>query len=102
MSTYPKTRPRRMRKDAFSRRLMQENQLTTDDLIYPVFVLEGSNQREAITSMPGIERLSIDLLLEDAQELVDLGIRAIAIFPVVSIEKKSELAEEAYNPYGLA
>ena len=102
MSTYPKTRPRRMRKDAFSRRLMQENQLTTDDLIYPVFVLEGSNQREAITSMPGIERLSIDLLLEDAQELVDLGIQAVAIFPVVSVEKKSELAEEAYNPDGLA
>ena len=102
MSTYPKTRPRRMRKDAFSRRLMQENQLTTDDLIYPVFVLEGSNQREAITSMPGIERLSIDLLLEDAEELVDLGIQAVAIFPVVSVEKKSELAEEAYNPDGLA
>ncbi|HBS26910.1 MAG TPA: porphobilinogen synthase [Gammaproteobacteria bacterium] len=102
MSTYPKTRPRRMRKDAFSRRLMQENQLTADDLIYPVFVLEGSNQREAITSMPGIERLSIDLLLEDAQELVDLGIQAVAIFPVVSVEKKSELAEEAYNPDGLA
>ncbi len=91
-----------MRKDAFSRRLMQENQLTADDLIYPVFVLEGSNQREAITSMPGIERLSIDLLLEDAQELVDLGIQAVAIFPVVSVEKKSELAEEAYNPDGLA
>ncbi len=102
MSSYPKTRPRRMRKDAFSRRLMQENQLTTDDLIYPVFVLEGSNQREAIASMPGVERLSVDLLVEDAQELVDLGIQAIAIFPVVSIEKKSELAEEAYNPDGLA
>lgn len=102
MSSYPETRPRRMRKDVFSRRLMRENQLTTDDLIYPVFVVDGSNQREAIDSMPGVERLSIDLLRKEVQELVDLGIQAIAIFPVVSIEKKSEHAEEAYNPDGLA
>jgi porphobilinogen synthase len=93
---------RRMRRDDFSRRLMSENQLTVNDLIYPVFVLEGENQREAITSMPGVERKSIDLLLEEAQELVDLGIPAIAIFPVTPADKKSLLAEEAYNPEGLA
>ncbi len=99
---YPARRLRRMRRDDFSRRLMGENQLTVNDLIYPVFVLEGENQRETITSMPGIERKSIDLLLEEAQELVDLGIPAIAIFPVTPIEKKSLMAEEAYNPEGLA
>jgi len=99
---YPARRLRRMRKDDFSRRLMAENQLTVNDLIYPVFVLEGENQREAIASMPGIERKSIDLLLEEAQELVDLGIPALAIFPVTPMDKKSLLAEEAYNPEGLA
>ncbi len=99
---YPARRLRRMRKDDFSRRLMAENQLTVNDLIYPVFVLEGENQREAIASMPGIERKSLDLLLEEAQELVDLGIPAIAIFPVTPADKKSLLAEEAYNPDGLA
>jgi len=91
-----------MRKDDFSRRLMAENQLTVNDLIYPVFVLEGENQREAIASMPGVERKSIDLLLEEAKELVELGIPAIAIFPVTPNDKKSLLAEEAYNPDGLA
>tara|TARA_R110000850_G_scaffold40764_1_gene104931 strand:+ start:28554 stop:29522 length:969 start_codon:yes stop_codon:yes gene_type:complete len=91
-----------MRRDDFSRRLMRENTLTTDDLIYPVFVLEGEGQREAIASMPGIERLSIDLLLEEAAELVDLGIPAIALFPVTPLEKKSLDAAEAYNPEGLA
>lgn len=99
---YPARRLRRMRKDDFSRRLMAENQLTVNDLIYPVFVLEGKNQRQAIASMPGVERKSIDLLLEEAQELVDLGIPAIAIFPVTPIDKKSLMAEEAYNPEGLA
>ena len=99
---YPLSRPRRMRRDDFSRRLMRENTLTTDDLIYPVFVLEGEGQREAIASMPGIERLSIDLLLEEAAELVDLGIPAIALFPVTPLEKKSLDAAEAYNPAGLA
>ena len=99
---FPARRMRRMRRDDFSRRLMSENQLTVNDLIYPVFVLEGENQREAITSMPGVERKSIDLLLEEAQELVDLGIPAIAIFPVTPADKKSLLAEEAYNPEGLA
>ncbi|NQZ81189.1 MAG: porphobilinogen synthase [Colwellia sp.] len=101
-SQYPARRMRRMRKDDFSRRLMAENQLTVNDLIYPVFVLEGENQREAIASMPGVERKSIDLLLEEAQELVDLGIPAIAIFPVTPANAKSLMAEEAYNPDGLA
>ena len=100
-SQYPARRMRRMRKDDFSRRLMAENQLTVNDLIYPVFVLEGENQREAIASMPGVERKSIDLLLEEAQELVDLGIPAIAIFPVTPANAKSLMAEEAYNPDGL-
>ncbi|XPF92998.1 porphobilinogen synthase [Colwellia sp. RE-S-Sl-9] len=99
---YPARRLRRMRADDFSRRLMSENQLTVNDLIYPVFVLEGENQREAISSMPGVERKSIDLLLEEAQELVDLGIPAIAIFPVTPSNAKSLMAEEAYNPDGLA
>jgi porphobilinogen synthase len=99
---FPARRMRRMRRDDFSRRLMSENQLTVNDLIYPVFVLEGENQREAIASMPGVERKSIDLLLEEAQELVDLGIPAIAIFPVTPTEQKSLMAEEAYNPQGLA
>jgi porphobilinogen synthase len=101
-SQYPARRMRRMRKDDFSRRLMAENQLTVNDLIYPVFVLEGDNQRESIVSMPGVERKSIDLLLEEAQELVDLGIPAVAIFPVTPPNAKSLMAEEAYNPNGLA
>ncbi len=99
---YPARRMRRMRRDDFSRRLMAEHQLTVNDLIYPVFVLEGNNQREAVASMPGVERKSIDLLLEEAQELVDLGIPAIALFPVTPESKKSLMAEEAYNPDGLA
>ena len=99
---FPVRRMRRMRRDDFSRRLMAENQLTVNDLIYPVFVLEGENQKESITSMPGVERKSIDLLLIEAQELVDLGIPAIAIFPVTPSDKKSLLAEESYNPEGLA
>ncbi|GLX78446.1 delta-aminolevulinic acid dehydratase [Thalassotalea insulae] len=99
---FPARRMRRMRRDDFSRRLMAEHQLTVNDLIYPVFVLEGENQRESVASMPGVERKSIDLLLEEAQELVDLGIPAVALFPVTPNEKKSLLAEEAYNPDGLA
>ncbi|QOL26313.1 porphobilinogen synthase [Thalassotalea sp. LPB0316] len=99
---YPARRMRRMRADDFSRRLMSENQLTVNDLIYPVFVLEGENQRESVESMPGVERKSIDLLLEEAQELVDLGVPAIALFPVTPADKKSLMAEEAYNPDGLA
>lgn len=99
---YPARRLRRMRKDDFSRRLMAEHQLTVNDLIYPVFVLEGENQKEAVASMPGVERKSIDLLLEEAQELVDLGIPAVALFPVTPQTQKSLMAEEAYNPDGLA
>lgn len=98
---FPATRMRRMRKNDFSRRLMRENKLTVDDLIYPVFVLEGVNKRETIDSMSGVERLSMDLLVEEARELYILGIPAIALFPVVSAEKKSDDAVEAYNPNGL-
>lgn len=93
---------RRMRRDDFSRRLMRENTLTVDDLIYPMFILEGSGQREAVASMPGVERLSIDELLKEAAELVALGIPAVALFPVTPDEAKSEDAREAYNPDGLA
>jgi porphobilinogen synthase len=93
---------RRMRRDVFSRRLMRETRLSTDDLIYPVFVLEGSGQREAVASMPGIERLSIDALLVEAAEIHALGIPAIALFPVTPTERKSEDASEAFNPEGLA
>lgn len=102
LDLFPYTRMRRMRRNDFSRRLMAENQLNVNDLIFPVFVLEGKNRRESIESMPGIERLSIDLLLEEAGELVQLGIPAIAIFPVTSADKKSLLGEEAYNDDGLA
>ncbi|WP_286234124.1 porphobilinogen synthase [Thalassotalea sediminis] len=99
---FPARRMRRMRRDVFSRQLMAENQLTVNDLIYPVFVLEGEKQRESVSSMPGVERKSIDLLLQEAAELVELGIPAIALFPVTPENKKSLLAEEAYNPDGLA
>lgn len=99
---FSRVRMRRMRRDEFSRRLMRENALSSDDLIYPVFVLEGKGQREAVASMPGVERLSIDELLKEAGELVDLGVPAIAIFPVTPAEVKSEDAAEAYNPEGLA
>lgn len=101
-SGYPHARPRRMRRHEFSRKLMRESQLSASDLIYPVFVLEGKGQREPVCSMPGVDRLSIDLLLEQAQTLVSLGIPAIALFPVVGAEKKSDLAAEAFNPDGLA
>jgi porphobilinogen synthase len=99
---FPSTRMRRMRRDDFSRRLMRENRLSTDDLIYPMFVIEGSNQREAVASMPGIERLSIDQLLLEAGQCLALGIPVIALFPVVGETKKSDDAREAFNPQGLA
>ncbi|PPC74315.1 porphobilinogen synthase [Pokkaliibacter plantistimulans] len=99
---YPETRMRRNRADDFSRRLVRENVLTTNDLIYPVFILEGDNQREPVASMPGVERMSIDLLVREAKELVSLGIPAMALFPVTPAHLKSELAEESYNPDGLA
>ncbi|MCK4708401.1 MAG: porphobilinogen synthase, partial [Gammaproteobacteria bacterium] len=91
-----------MRRDDFSRRLMRENQLSTNDLIYPVFVVEGENQREEVPSMPGVERKSIDLLVEEAQACFELGIPAMAIFPVTPASAKSDDAKEAYNPHGLA
>ena len=92
---------RRMRHDEFSRRLMREHVLTSADLIYPVFVLDGQNRRETISSMPGVERLSLDLLLPVAEECAKLGIPALALFPVVDASKKSLAAEEAYNSQGL-
>ncbi len=95
-------RPRRMRKDNFTRRLMRETSLSTDDLIYPVFVVEGFNQAIEVDSMPGVLRLSLDLLEQEAQQLLDLGIPAIALFPVVPASKKTADAAEAYNPEGLA
>ena len=99
---YPTVRMRRMRRDDFSRRLMRESHLSVDDLIYPMFVLEGEGQREAIPSMPGVERVSIDELLKEADELVALGVPAVALFPVTPDEAKSLDAREAFNPEGLA
>ena len=99
---FPQRRMRRMRRDDFSRRLMRESSLSVDDLIYPMFILEGENQREPVASMPGVERVSIDELMKEAAELVELGIPAVALFPVTPAEKKSEDASEAYNPDGLA
>jgi len=99
---FPTSRLRRMRFQDFSRRLMQENTLSANDLIYPMFVLDGSGQKEKISSMPGIERLSIDFLLEEAEELLELGIPAIALFPVTPSNVKSLDANEAWNPEGLA
>jgi porphobilinogen synthase len=91
-----------MRRDDFSRRLMRESRLTVDDLIQPVFVIEGRNKTEAVASMPGVSRMSIDVLLKQAKQWAELGIPALALFPVVGAEKKSEAAEEAWNPDGLA
>lgn len=99
--SFPSSRPRRMRSDDFSRRLMRESSISVDDLIYPMFIIEGENKRTSIESMPDIERLSIDLLLEEAKTLLELGIPAIALFPVVSDDKKSDDAAEAWNPNGL-
>lgn len=98
---FPQSRMRRLRANEFSRRLVRENTLSPADLIFPVFVLDGSDQREAIPSMPGIERLSIDLLVKQAKIVQQLGIPAIAIFPVVAADRKTLLAEEAFNADGL-
>jgi porphobilinogen synthase len=92
---------RRMRRDDFSRRLMREHTLTANDLIYPVFVLDGQDRREPVASMPGVERLSVDLLLPVAEECVRLGIPALALFPVIDAGLKTPGAEEALNPDGL-
>jgi porphobilinogen synthase len=98
---FPVTRMRRMRRDGFSRRLMQETRLTVDDLIFPIFIVEGERQRQPIDSMPDMYRLSIDKLLEEAAQLVDLGIPAIALFPSPDPAGKTEDGREAYNPEGL-
>jgi porphobilinogen synthase len=99
---FPTTRMRRMRRDEFSRRLMRETHLTPADLILPVFILEGTQAREPVLSMPGVERLSVDLLVAEAKRIHDLGIPAMALFPVTPPSAKSEDAREAYNPDGLA
>lgn len=98
---YPATRMRRMRRDDFSRRLMRETRLTADDLIFPVFIVEGTNQRQPIPSMPDIQRLSIDQLVRDAEEMVELGIPALALFPSPEPACKTEDGREAFNPDGL-
>jgi porphobilinogen synthase len=100
--SFPNSRLRRMRRDEFSRRLMRETQLTADALIYPVFVVEGAKQRQAVSAMPGVERLSVDELLRECAEVVRLAIPAIALFPVVQTEKKSLDARESWNPEGIA
>ena len=101
-TSFPQRRMRRLRKHDFSRRLVAESQLTANDLIYPVFVIEGENHRETVPSMPGVERLTIDQLLIEAGLLVKYGVPMIALFPVVGETKKSLMAEEAYNSEGLA
>ena len=101
-SAFPRVRPRRMRKNAFSRRLMRENLLTVSDLIYPLFVIEGDQRRENVASMPGVARVSLDVLLEECRTAFELGIPAVALFPVTPPESKSPGAEEAWNPDGLA
>jgi len=101
LGQYPHKRLRRMRRDAFSRDLMRENVLTASDLIYPVFVLEGNNREEAVASMPGVKRQSLDKLLHQAEECVKLGIPMLALFPVIDAAFKTEDAREALNPDGL-
>ena len=100
--TFPLVRKRRLRKHAYTRAMVAENTLSVSDLIYPMFVLEGKNRSESVPSMPGIERVSIDLLLKEAEQLVELGVPAIALFPVTPGELKSDCASEAFNPQGLA
>lgn len=100
-SQFPQKRMRRNRRDNFSRRLVRENHLQADDLIYPVFVLDGNKREEQVASMPGVVRQSIDLLLSQAEECLRLGIPALAIFPVIDTSLKSLNADEAYNPDGL-
>jgi len=99
---FPHARPRRLRRTEALRQLVSENSLSVNDLIFPMFVLDGSQQRESITSMPGIERLSVDLLLEEVGQCLELGIKSFAIFPVTPQQQKSLHAEEAYNPEGIA
>ncbi len=100
-AAFPATRMRRMRRDAFSRALMREHTLSPTDLIYPVFVLDGKNQRQQVSSMPGVERLSVDLLLAVAEDCVALGIPVLALFPVIAPQLKTPDGIEATNPHGL-
>ena len=101
IAPFPLSRPRRLRRDATTRRLVREHSLTVDDLIYPVFVLEGSQRREPVASMPGVERVSLDLLLDVAAECVALGVPVMALFPVISQDLKAPDGREAANPNGL-
>lgn len=101
LGQYPHKRMRRMRRDEFSRNLVRENILTASDLIYPVFVLDGNNREEAVASMPGVKRQSLDKLLHQAEECVKLGIPMMALFPVIDAAYKTEDAREALNPDGL-
>ena len=102
LGSYPRRRMRRNRRDDFSRRLVRENVLTANDLIYPVFVIEGSNRTEPVASMPGVERVTLDRLLPVAERCLELGVPAMALFPVIDPSRKSLGAEEAFNPDGLA
>ena len=101
LAGFPHARPRRLRRDAFTRALVREHELTVNDLIYPVFVLDGDNRREAVASMPGVERLSLDLLLHVAEDCVQLGIPCLALFPVIDASLKTPDGQEALNPDGL-
>src|SRR5207344_122261 len=101
LGQFPAVRMRRMRRDDFSRRLMRETAITVDDLIYPVFVMEGERRREAVASMPGVERVTIDELIAVAEECVQLGIPAVALFPVIDTVLKSPDGREATNADGL-
>ncbi|MCH6582026.1 MAG: porphobilinogen synthase [Proteobacteria bacterium] len=98
---FPLLRMRRMRREQFSRRLMRESRLAVDDLIQPVFIIDGDNRSEPVASMPGVERLTIDRLVKYAEQLFRLGVPAVALFPVTPADKKSQTAKEAYNPDGL-
>jgi porphobilinogen synthase len=99
---YPRTRPRRMRRDAFSRRLMRETTLGADDFIFPMFVIEGRGRREAVPSMPDVERVTVDELVREGERCLELGIPAVALFPVTEASRKTEDGREAFNPDGLA
>ena len=101
ISRFPLTRPRRLRRDAFTRNLVREHALSPHDLIYPVFILDGQGHRQSVASMPGVERLSVDLLLPVAQECVDLGIPVLALFPVIDAGLKTPDGQEAWSPAGL-
>ncbi len=101
VAPFPSSRPRRLRRDEFTRNLVREHRVTAHDLIYPVFVLDGQNQRQQVGSMPGVERLSLDLLLPVAEDCVRLGIPVMALFPVIDASLKNPTGSEAMNPYGL-